>query len=175
MPRRSIEKSHIAALDVTYDWDRLEGLIKAEGERELVSRVYTRFWENLRNPEPGYVDGVLARLRDRLDRSGTAPLVFLVGLSQLDMTGKTFELIDQASFSHMFDPAGPSPNAETVAMNSAFIFNHSNRAMIRDIRFVRLCAKLGLCDYWVETGRWPDCVDQVSYDFKAEARRLAAI
>ncbi len=45
-----------------------------------------------------------------------------------------------------------------------------------DIRFVGLCAKLGLCDYWVKTGRWPDCAELVAsdYDFKAEARRLAA-
>jgi adenylate cyclase len=46
--------------------------------------------------------------------------------------------------------------------------------MIRDARFPRLCAKLGLCDYWVKTERWPDCADEVAYDFKAESRRLAA-
>ena len=43
-----------------------------------------------------------------------------------------------------------------------------------DIRFVGLCAKLGPCDYWVKSDRWPDCVDLVAYDFKAEARRLAS-
>jgi hypothetical protein len=45
-------------------------------------------------------------------------------------------------------------------------------AMIADNRFVGLCAKLGLCAYWVKTQRWPDCVDVVAYDFKAECRRL---
>ena len=36
---------------------------------------------------------------------------------------------------------------------------------------VGLCARLGLCDYWVATGRWPDCVDEVAtrYDFRASA------
>ena len=48
--------------------------------------------------------------------------------------------------------------------------------MMRDIRFVGLCARLGLCDYWMKTGRWPDCADVVApyYDFRAEARRLAS-
>jgi hypothetical protein len=57
------------------------------------------------------------------------------------------------------------------------MFSHEEAgAMMRDVRFVRLCAKLGLCDYWVNTGRWPDCADAVAtyYDFRAEARRLAS-
>ena len=42
---------------------------------------------------------------------------------------------------------------------------------------VELCDGLGLCDYWADTGRWPDCVDEVApaYDFKAAVRdRIAA-
>jgi len=50
-----------------------------------------------------------------------------------------------------------------------------NGSMIRDPRFPRLCARLGLCDYWVSSERWPDCADEgvLPYDFKAEAHRLA--
>ena len=47
-----------------------------------------------------------------------------------------------------------------------------NRAMIDDPRFLRLCAKLGLVDYWVGQERWPDCAEGTPYDFRAEARRL---
>jgi hypothetical protein len=48
--------------------------------------------------------------------------------------------------------------------------------MMEDPRFARLCAKLGLIDYWVATGRWPDCADEgvLPYDFKVECRRVAA-
>ncbi len=37
-----------------------------------------------------------------------------------------------------------------------------------------LCAKLGLCAYWLSSDRWPDRVDEPTshHDFKAEARRL---
>jgi hypothetical protein len=52
----------------------------------------------------------------------------------------------------------------------------TNAAMRLDPRFPGFCAKLGLCDYWAATDRWPDCADQVagSYDFRARARQLAA-
>lgn len=51
-----------------------------------------------------------------------------------------------------------------------------NRGVMRDPRFMRLCAKLGLVGYWLATDQWPDCADAVAadYDFRAEARRLAA-
>lgn len=47
--------------------------------------------------------------------------------------------------------------------------------MREDPRFVRLCAKLGLVDYWVSVGHWPDCAEPgaLPYAFKAECRRLA--
>jgi len=84
------------------------------------------------------------------------------------MTDEVFGLIDQASFAHVFDDA-PAPSGVT---NPGAIFAQLNMAMIGDLRFVGLCAKLGLCAYWVKTERWPDCVDEVAYDFKAEAQRL---
>jgi hypothetical protein len=31
---------------------------------------------------------------------------------------------------------------------------------MRDPRFARLYAKLGLCDYWVKSGQWPDWAEE---------------
>jgi hypothetical protein len=42
-----------------------------------------------------------------------------------------------------------------------------------DPRFVPLCARLGLVEFWLATGKWPDCVDDVPYDFKAECEKCA--
>jgi hypothetical protein len=49
-------------------------------------------------------------------------------------------------------------------------------AMRQDIRFVRLCERLGFVRYWSDTDQWPDCAPEVApwYDFRAEARRLLA-
>lgn len=45
---------------------------------------------------------------------------------------------------------------------------HSHR------RFPHLCARLGLAQYWIESGHWPDCADQVDYDFRAECVKAVA-
>lgn len=37
-------------------------------------------------------------------------------------------------------------------------------------RFPGLAARLGLAQYWVETGKWPDCAAYVDYDFKAACK-----
>ncbi len=73
-------------------------------------------------------------------------------------------------------PAAPASMALAAnGWSTAFLFDKvGNARMISDPRFVGLCAKIGLCDYWVETGHWPDCADTVGYDFRAEARRLVA-
>jgi hypothetical protein len=44
-----------------------------------------------------------------------------------------------------------------------------------DPRFTRLCARLGLVEFWMSTGKWPDCADEVSYDFRAECAKMRDI
>jgi hypothetical protein len=44
-----------------------------------------------------------------------------------------------------------------------------------DPRFVRLCARLGLVEYWLTTSKWPDCVDEVPYDFRAECENVRQV
>ena len=40
---------------------------------------------------------------------------------------------------------------------------------------MRLCARLGLVEFWTTTGKWPDCADEVPYDFKAECAKARHI
>jgi TolB-like protein len=49
------------------------------------------------------------------------------------------------------------------------MFMSGNEPMMRDARFVQLCRRIGLCDYWIASDRWPDCADEgvLPYDFKA--------
>jgi hypothetical protein len=96
----------------------------------------------------------------------------LVSLCALGLADAAFELTDRASFAYMFDP---KQRWASGALSGSFIFSRGAASrMMDDVRFVGLCAKIGLVDYWTATERWPDCADAVSYDFKAEARRLAA-
>jgi hypothetical protein len=56
---------------------------------------------------------------------------------------------------------------------SAVLFRTQNKTLRDDARFATLCARLGLVDYWRESGNWPDCANEVPYDFKAECENAA--
>ena len=41
-------------------------------------------------------------------------------------------------------------------------------------RFAQLAARLELAQYWLESGKWPDCAAEVDYDFKAACAEAVA-
>jgi hypothetical protein len=51
------------------------------------------------------------------------------------------------------------------------LFNRFLDPFRADPRFVKLCARLGLVEYWLTAQRWPDCADEVPYDFRAECEK----
>jgi hypothetical protein len=59
----------------------------------------------------------------------------------------------------------------THAYRTLLLFPKAYTALRADPRFVALCARLGLVEYWLATQNWPDCADVVPYDFKAECER----
>lgn len=156
-------------------WERFDALVVRAGERGFDSprlRGLISYYQHLRDPGPDYVDRMLDAVRRELARTGTVRVNQLLGLHSLGAEEEAFELIDQASFAHMFDPDGPPP---TPGYTPAIIWLPLYTAIRRDPRFVDFCAKLGLVDYWVASGQWPDCVDAgvLPYDFMAECRRIA--
>ncbi len=70
---------------------------------------------------------------------------------------------------------GFSSFGQNRAMATAALFLQNGAALRRDIRFPLLCCRLGLVDYWTQSGRWPDCADEVSYDFKVECEKAARV
>ncbi|HEY2047904.1 MAG TPA: winged helix-turn-helix domain-containing protein [Caulobacteraceae bacterium] len=157
------------------DWDRFDRLA-AEALPRLAQARLTRSWvrlgQALRNPQPAVFEQALGRARDQLANTGTVAIDRLASLCELGLLDEAFGLVERASFSYMFDPALPWASGP---LSGGFIFSRGGAGrMMCDPRFVRLCARLGLCDYWVETSRWPDCADHVPYDFRGEARKVAA-
>ena len=106
-----------------------------------------------------------------LARDGALPLDYYWSLFVAGMKDEAFELVDQTSFDFMFDVKKPSPSG-SVAHGAIFGILYCD-VLMRDVRFIRLCSKLALCDYWVMTGKWPDCAAEgvLPYDFKAECAR----
>jgi TolB-like protein len=168
----------VAGATFRSDWRWFDELVVSVRKKNLdgsMLREFIAYGEALREPRPDVKEAALRSAKEALGRHGTLPARTFRFLHQLGLVDETFELIEECSFAYMFDPEQRSPNGtvgETIIFSAI-----SNAAMMRDIRFVALCAKLGLCDYWVKTGRWPDCAEAVAsyYDFKAEARRLAGV
>ena len=61
------------------------------------------------------------------------------------------------------------------AYRPGMLFNAGMPELRNDPRFPRLCARLGLIEFWTATGKWPDCADEVAYDFRAECAKASDI
>jgi tetratricopeptide (TPR) repeat protein len=113
----------------------------------------------------------LEEMRRNVRETGTTGLTLagiLCGRGQADAV---YDILETASFAHLFEPEGCLPPGEW-GLN--VLFSPRFTALRQDVRFVRLCARLGLCDFWASTGEWPDCAAEVApwYDLEVEARRL---
>jgi adenylate cyclase len=164
----------IASAVGSEDWDWFGELVKAARDHEIYDqqlRGVVWYGRNLRDPAAHSLKAYLEQTREDFRREGTLSVDALTVLYRLGFGDEVFNLVDEASFAHMFDPEQRSPNR--TDLSAIFSLAH-NGGLMRDPRFPRLCGKLGLCDYWVATDRWPDCADEVPYDFRTEARRLAA-
>jgi len=66
------------------------------------------------------------------------------------------------------------PDSRFVRASTAPLFQSVTQSMRRDPRFMPLAAQVGLVDYWVTTGKWPDFCSQpgLPYDCRAAARAL---
>jgi TolB-like protein len=156
------------------DWNWFDRLIADANRRKLGNwkmRKVIAYCEALRGTDSQSGALELNRRLNSLRETGTGPLSTYMLLYRLGLGDTAFELLEQASFAYLFESLQCSPAGSS---DDGLIFAVLHNAdMMRDIRFVRLCSRLGMCDYWVKSGKWPDCAEFVApcYDFKAEARR----
>jgi TolB-like protein len=108
---------------------------------------------------------IVDMVKGRVAKSGHIDQISLMWVAELGFVGETFDILDSAKLG----PAGGK--GDTLGPNayrSHMIFPAAYPALRSDPRFVKLCARLGLVEYWLETQQWPDCAAEVSYDFRAE-------
>ncbi len=145
---------HISAIDRFDGWQA----------RDLAAvRAYV---EAVQSRDMTVKEARAARYRGLLEKTGTITLSLVTGLGFIGLPDAAFELAELADYSHVFDPAGPSPSLfyPGVALGPwSCLLSHP--------RFIRVCHRLGLCRYWQETGQWPDCAAWVPFDFKSAVRR----
>lgn len=150
------------------DWARLDRLIDTSRRHGHVNARFMAFaaaQQGRRDPRPEMLQAHRDRMAVRFARDGRVALADLAQLHAMGATDEAFEYVERASFAHLFE-AGGTMRAGVWA--PAVIFVAANRTLVADRRFVRLCMRLGLVAYWVETDRWPDCADApgLNYDFR---------
>lgn len=153
-------------------WTRVDAVLKAASssgvqsagiDRAVRRAAMVRNWDQQSNGD------LLLSLTRKLKKTGTLTLQLHFACN-LGLTGHVYALLERARFTHLFEPGGRLQQGD---FGLHHLFDPSGRTMRGDVRFVRQCARLGLCDYWTGSGRWPDCAEDLadSYDFRAEARQ----
>jgi TolB-like protein len=154
------------------DWDRFEELARLAEENGMHDAIQqgVDLARNLRTKDAGYAARYLRLAQAELDRTGNVQEIVVALLCAFGLADEAFDLVERASLDYVTNAEKPARSGYTFGV---IVCPGIGDDLIRDPRFPRLCAKLGLCDYWVDTGRWPDCADSVPYDFRAEAYRLS--
>lgn len=149
--------------------EALEAVAAFEGQQAAQLKPAVTYSAAIRSGDLQRGRELLAQYQARLGKTGTLPLNYIEGISEMGMTDEAFDLAERASFTHLFDPDGPMPSG---AFPGVVLGPWS--AMLKSPRFVDLCDRLGLCAYWTQSGRWPDCVEWTTYDFKGLAKQKVA-
>ena len=125
--------------------------------------------DTIRNPTVEKRSRVLKSLTDLVDRTGHLEAGFgLVFAGAFGFVDEAYALLDRAKLG----PSGASSDARGfIAYSPAPLFMTAFPELRADPRFVKLCARLGLVEYWLEALEWPDCATVVPYDFKAECEK----
>jgi len=176
--------SHNAAsnLNVLYvqtqDWTAVDALLAPARLAQFPLRenetAGLRFFVSvMRDPSPASRRRPIEAARRRFEASGQADLVQLRLAAHFGALDEAHTIAAKANFG----PAGNDrDDMGSYAYRTGILFMRMFPEFRLDPRFVKLCARLGLVDYWLTTQKWPDCVDEVApyYDFKAECDRVAA-
>ena len=157
-----------AAVDSLLAPDRLEQYPLRENEEGL-----RWFVSVLRDPSAESRRRVIDRALQQFETFGTASVFLLQLAAQHGAADEAHDIASRACFG----PTGhPSDEIGFDAYRPVLLLHSMFPEFRRDPRFVKLCARFGLVDYWLTTQQWPDCIDEVApyYDFKTECANVAA-
>jgi TolB-like protein len=155
------------------DWDAVDGLLELATKRSL-----REFEEGLafirakRDPTPENVAGIRSALETHVDETGCVEVSRLVYAAHLGLVEEAYRAAETARLG----PIAPSDEIMGPdAYRPGMLFHAGMPELRNDPRFPGLCARLGLIEFWTATGKWPDCADEVPYDFRAECARASDI
>jgi TolB-like protein len=164
-----------AALIVAYahqhDWAKVDVMLEPQRlvryplrEHSLIIGLIAL----LRSPDPASRRLVLEMMRGRVEKTGHLDPAAMIWPAVLGFADEAFDILDGAKLG---PSGGPDDTLGVNAYRSYMLFSVAYPELRANPRFVKLCARLGLVEYWLETQSWPDCADEVPYDFRAECER----
>lgn len=130
----------------------------------------------LRLPEAQRREACAQMLSNLAQAQGPLPLstcIFAAGHGCMD---QAFDVIEQA----LDQGRGLKPdNHEGFGMARAqsplqLFVSAGGERIWSSLRFPKLCARVGLAQYWLATKKWPDCAANAPYDFKAACAAAVA-
>ena len=164
----------IAAHDA--DWAAVDALLAPARLAQFPSKEFERWAPSyvaiMRDPSPASRRRPVDAARRQFESTGTSDLFRLQWAAELGFADDAYAIALRARFA----PAGASTDTLSFdAYRPWSLFNKMFPQLRRDPRFVVLCARLGLVEYWQHTQQWPDCIDEVApyYDFRAECEKVA--
>jgi tetratricopeptide (TPR) repeat protein len=152
------------------DWAAVDRLLELAEKRQL--REFEEglpFIHTKRNLSSENVGSWLGTLEAYVAKTGCVDVARLVYSAHLALVDEVYQIAETARLGPMGtgnDIMGPD------GYRTSLLFQASMPELREDPRFARLCARLGLVEFWMTTDKWPDCADEVSYDFKAECENV---
>jgi TolB-like protein len=153
------------------DWSGVDELLELAKERTL--REFEdglTFIRAKRHSAPANIDKWRTDFVVQTRETGCVDVSRLVYAAHLGLVDEAYEAAETGSLGPVGggnDIMGPD------GYRTSMLFQVRLPEIRQDPRFVRLCARLGLVEFWIATGKWPDCVDDVPYDFKAECEKAS--
>jgi hypothetical protein len=166
MPNMSFPVSSLLrAYAFQQDWaavDRLLALAEKRQLREFQDGL--TFIRAKRDPSAEHLSVWRSSLDAQVHKTGWVDVSRLVYAAHLGLVDDAYRAADMARL-------GPSGTSDDImgpdGYRTSLLFQASMPELRNDPRFVHLCARLGLVECWLATGKWPDCADEVPYDFKS--------
>jgi TolB-like protein len=152
------------------DWDSVDRLLALAATRPLREFQDTiPFVRAKRDPTPEHIGAWREAFESHVARTGGVDVARLVYAAHLGLVDEAYRAADGARLG----PAGTSDDIMGPdGYRTALLFQASMPELRNDLRFPRLCARLGLVEFWRATGKWPDCAAAVPYDFERECARV---
>ena len=163
----------LRAFALLKDWPAVDRLVAAAAN--WPARAFddgVMFIRAERDPTAENIGAMRDALEAHVARTGSVDVTRLVYAAHLGLVDDVYRIVEGA---HL----GPRGSVDDVigpdAYRTGMLFWKGMPKIRNDPRFVRLCARLGLVEFWLATQKWPDCADEVPYDFKAACEQARSI